>query len=359
MVGAAGMKSMNIAVVELETHAELAANLMELSTIWPSDIDIRFFFSAKVAGRVPEDSRVETVETNDVAQSLAKFRPDRVLIGTAHRFFNTYIQIARTYPTDLILHNINFASKSRAELLTAVLREDRIFRLKLLVKEGLLQYPELLSSIHRKFVLDKALSAPGTAYLPLYFHEKQPSKVASPKEKIIVIPGAADQQRRDYRLLLRRLRITVFSEPYHFILLGKLDPVLLDEILLTNLHGEANRFTLTYFQERVSVSDFHQWMSAADALYCPVHQATTYFSGAEYYGVTKISGNIGDAIRYGKPIILPASMAKQYPFGIADAGIDENFESVLQAAAHLRFDFAKDFNRQKIADEILQRLLTD
>jgi hypothetical protein len=42
---------------------------------------------------------------------------------------------------------------------------------------------------------------------------------------------------------------------------------------------------------------FDDYMQKADILWCPIQQETEFFSQKEIYGVTKMSGNIGDAIK--------------------------------------------------------------
>ena len=55
-------------------------------------------------------------------------------------------------------------------------------------------------------------------------------------------------------------------------------------------------------------------MKNADILYCPIQMDTEFFSMKEQYGITKISGNIGDAIKFGKKIYLPKTYQSNYFF---------------------------------------------
>jgi hypothetical protein len=41
-------------------------------------------------------------------------------------------------------------------------------------------------------------------------------------------------------------------------------------------------------------------MQKADVLWCPIQQETEFFSHKEIYGTTKMTGNLGDAIKFGK-----------------------------------------------------------
>jgi hypothetical protein len=56
----------------------------------------------------------------------------------------------------------------------------------------------------------------------------------------------------------------------------------------------------------------------SDVLYCPIQNETEFLSVKEIYGKTKISGNIGDAIRYAKPAIFPTSYESDLEFIIPE-----------------------------------------
>jgi hypothetical protein len=45
-------------------------------------------------------------------------------------------------------------------------------------------------------------------------------------------------------------------------------------------------------------------MQKADVLWCPIQQKTMFFSQEEIYGKTKMTGNLGDAIKFGKQAVF-------------------------------------------------------
>jgi hypothetical protein len=77
-----------------------------------------------------------------------------VIIGTVHRYFNTFLAITKKYNTAVITHNLNFTKASKFDL-KSIFKGDIIYRLKLWWKEGL-----FYSSVYQKskslLVLDEA-----------------------------------------------------------------------------------------------------------------------------------------------------------------------------------------------------------
>jgi hypothetical protein len=78
---------------------------------------------------------------------------------------------------------------------------------------------------------------------------------------------------------------------------------------------------ITYFSERVSQADFEDWMQKTDVLWCPIQQKTTFFSQEEIYGKTKMTGNLGDAIKFGKQAVFPSNYASKLDFIVPEQKI--------------------------------------
>ncbi|MGS0748880.1 hypothetical protein [Halpernia sp. GG3] len=64
----------------------------------------------------------------------------------------------------------------------------------------------------------------------------------------------------------------------------------------------------------MSKEEFDENMISVDFLWCPIQEKTHFFSQTEIYGITKMSGNIGDAIKYGKIAIFPKHYQTLKPF---------------------------------------------
>ena len=97
-------------------------------------------------------------------------------------------------------------------------------------------------------------------------------------------------------------------------------------------------------------------MQKADVLWCPIQSETEFFSNKEIYGKTKMSGNIGDAIKYGKTAIFPENYQSKFEFIMSEK--ENFFESVLNADIQNSADFQKDFNSKKVSAELEKTLIS-
>jgi hypothetical protein len=78
-----------------------------------------------------------------------------------------------------------------------------------------------------------------------------------------------------------------------------------------------------------------------------------FFGQTEIYGLTKISGNIGDAINYGKIAILPTTYPCDYPF-VLNENLD--IEQQLTSYHNTTFDFENNYSIEKIAQQLEELL---
>ena len=186
-----------IAYIEIDTHAEIAQSFMDIMNAESSFL-VDYYFSKRVKDQVVEKG--ETIFLSDssmILDQLQSKRYDLIIIGTVHRYFNTFSLITEKYSTAVIVHNINFTNTSNLNLFKSIFRKDIIFRLKLLWKEGLLDSSKIYRKAKSLFVLDEALSSERFKFLPLFYtkySEKPQSKILT-----VVIPGGVSQKRRDYK----------------------------------------------------------------------------------------------------------------------------------------------------------------
>ncbi len=294
-----------IAYIELDTHAELAANFYEL-TKDSSEICVDFYFSEKIFKIL--DIHTENIFLTDnsaLFETLEQKKYDLIIIGTVHRHFNLYKTIVGKFKTAIIVHNLNFTKSSKWQLLKSIFKKDFKYRLKLLLKESLLDAPKVYQQSHYLLGIDKQMSKNNNLeFLPIYFNEFNSSESESDTIKI-VIPGTVSQSRRDYYSFFEKLKqFRDIGVNYKIILLGKAAGKELKNIKL--ISDKLPQFiTIQYFENKINQDIFDDWMMKADVLYCPIQKETEFFSIKEIYGKTKISGNIGDAIKYAKPAIFP------------------------------------------------------
>ncbi|MCJ8153135.1 hypothetical protein MKJ01_05070 [Chryseobacterium sp. SSA4.19] len=342
-----------IAYIEIDTHAEIMQGFMEIMQD-SDEFQVDYYVSEKVKGQISNSGQNTFVsDSSMILEQLKKKKYDLVIIGTVHRYFNTFHAIVKKYNAAVIVHNINFMNASRLDLIKSIFKEDILYRIKLLWKEGLSEASEVFKKAKNLLILDEGLSSGRLRFLPV-FHignfEHQPKQ-----ELVIAIPGGVSQKRRDYNHIFDTIRNLRTDENLEFIFLGKAKGKELKQLEELSSSLPLN-ITMTYFPERVSPQDFEKRMQQADVLWCPIRQETEFFSQTEVYGRTKMTGNVGDAIKYGKPAIFPVN----YPYA-SDFIIPER-KDILEQFKMLKdtsFDFQEKYAKeavQKRTEKVLNQL---
>lgn len=363
-----------IAYIELDTHAEIALNFMELmndSKVFSVD----YYFSEKILKTLglQETENIKKVTPENLIQQLSTDNYQVIIIGTVHRNFNVFEKVAEKFNTSIICHNLNFVKASNFNLLSSIFKEDFKYRLKLLLKEGLLRKSNVYKKVKNLLVLDENLTKEKYSNLPLFytkFFEKPDNETFT-----IVIPGAVSQKRRNYDKIIKELKnLELNFDNYEFrrnetfvennlqekgssvgttqnleiIFLGKASGKELE--MLQNFDSSAPlrmpNVSIKYFTEKVPQNVFDEYMQKANILWCPIQQETEFFSQKEIYGFTKMSGNIGDAIKYGKLAIFPENYPSKYSFIIPEKGSLGDFLFIKKDV-----DFS-EFSKEKVLQEL-------
>lgn len=338
-----------IAYIELDTHAEIALNFMELMNDSKA-FSVDYYFSEKILrffgfaqnDKLPENIKKATPE--NLIQQLSTDNYQLIIIGTVHRYFNVFEKIAEKFNTSIICHNLNFVKASNFNLLISIFKEDFQYRLKLLLKEGLLRKSKVYEKAKNLLVLDRGFdSAQPDKYkfLPIFY-----TKFSGKSENetyTIVIPGAVSQKRRDYERVLKSVKN--FRFPFEIIFLGKASGKEL-EMLQNFEQTKPENISIKYFTEKVPQDIFDDYMQKADVLWCPIQQETEFFSQKELYGFTKMSGNIGDAVKFGKLAVFPENYPSKYSFIIPEKGSLGDFLFTKKDV-----DFS-EFSKEKVLQEL-------
>ena len=364
-----------IAYIELDTHAEIALNFMELmndSKVFSVD----YYFSEKILrffgytqnDKLPENIKKATPE--NLIQQLSTDNYQLIIIGTVHRNFNVFEKIAEKFNTSIICHNLNFVKASNFNLLISIFKEDFKYRLKLLLKEGLLRKSYVYKKAKNLLVLDENLAKENYNNLPIFytkFFDKPDNETFT-----IVIPGAVSQKRRNYDKIIKELKnLELNFDNYEFrrnetfvennlqekgssvgttqnleiIFLGKAQGNEL-EMLQNFEQNKPENISIKYFTEKVPQNIFNDYMQKANILWCPIQQETEFFSQKEIYGITKMSGNIGDAVKFGKLAIFPENYPSKYAFIISEK---VSLEDALFVKKEIDFS---DFNKEKVLKQL-------
>src|SRR5690606_36559654 len=148
-----------------------------------------------------EDKIVQISSPKMIFSQLKKGHFDLVIIGTVHRYFNVFHQITKHFNTAVIVHDLNFTKLTNGKLLQKIFVDQTIYRLKLVLKEGLLKMPEVFQKASHRFVLQNSLAVDSHfQYLPVFFNQFLEKKMSD--SLIIVIPGTVSQSRRDYKKIV-------------------------------------------------------------------------------------------------------------------------------------------------------------
>lgn len=348
-----------IAYIEIDTHAEIAQNFLGVMR-GSEKFEVDYYFSEKIKKQIQADrENVFLSDSSMIIEQLKSKQYDLIIVGTVHRYFNTFQAIAEKYNTAFIVHNINFTTLSKFNLFKNIFKEDLIYRIKLWWKEGLFTISTAYKKAKTLLVLDEAFCSEKYKFLPLFYTENVEKQ--SGKSLVVVIPGGVSQKRRDYERVFSKIREieNSFKEKgaaeqlIEFIFLGKAKGTELKEI--TNLERSLQFITIQYFPERVSSEDFEKWMQKADVLWCPIQQETEFFSQKEVYGQTKMTGNLGDAIKFGKLAVFPSNYPSRLDFIIPE---EENIMKQFETLKNTSYDFQKKYNRKSVQENLENTLMS-
>ncbi|MGN7757868.1 hypothetical protein ACTJIV_10330 [Chryseobacterium sp. 22532] len=344
-----------IAYIEIDTHAEIAQAFMDIMKD-SSDFSVDYYFSKKIKDLIVEDG--ETIFLSDssmIMEQLKLKKYDLVIIGTVHRYFNTFHALAQKYNVSVIVHNMNFSVASKGALMKSIFKGDIIYRLKLWWKEGLFYTSKAYRNAKNLLVLDEELASDIYKFLPLFYSKNFEKK--GNNDLKVVIPGGVSQKRRDYHHVFKTIQNLKAEEKYEFIFLGKAKDSELSQLEKLSQKLPEN-ISIQYFSDRVSHEDFEKWMQNADVLWCPIQQKTEFFSREEIYGLTKMTGNLGDAIKYGKMAVFPKDYPSKLEFIVPES---DNILEQFKTLKNMRFDFQKNYSKKlvlKKLEDVLSGLIS-
>lgn len=343
-----------IAYIEIDNHAEVAQDFMAIMQ-GSGKFHVEYYFSEKIKSQVKDGGQeIFLSDSSMILDQLKQKEYDLVVIGTVHRYFSTFQEVVKKYNSAVIVHNINFMNSSPLDLFKSIFKGDMLYRIKLFWKEGLSVAPEVYKQAKHLLVLDEKLSSGRLIFLPVFYTGKLENH--SKQETVIVIPGGVSQKRRNYSHVFKTIESLKTDKPFNFVFLGKAKGTELEQLKKLSSALPRN-IRVNWFSERVSQDDFEQWMQRADVLWCPIQQETEFFSRKEVYGKTKMTGNSGDAIKYGKPAIFPVNYPSASDFIIPE---DENILEQFKTLKNTSFPFQEKYTKaavQERIEKVLQELI--
>ena len=157
-------------------------------------------------------------------------------------------------------------------------------------------------------VKKKVYCIPGAVY------EVNPGKIkdlSSGEQLKIVVPGTIDKRRRDYDFVFSLMkRINEHHLPVHIVLLGTANDEYGENILKQSEEYSTNHKNITYYSGKlVNQEEYDRQLRDCHFIFIPSVIKTMISDNIEEtYGLTKSSGNIYDAVKHGKPMIIPAAL---------------------------------------------------
>ncbi|MBB1283971.1 hypothetical protein HRH25_06265 [Flavisolibacter sp. BT320] len=128
---------------------------------------------------------------------------------------------------------------------------------------------------------------------------------------VIVIPGSVDTKRRDYEQVFKLAKKwDPQNKQLEIILLGGARDSASRSVLeqLKKLSTPALTF-ITYQEAHIRQEEYDRQLERCDFVYAPLQKMFAEESPLpEQYGLTKSSGCFFDAVRFGKPLLLPAEI---------------------------------------------------
>ena len=224
-------------------------------------------------------------------------------------FYAWMIRLLRNVRVLVTIHSINYFFWSLPTFsLRAIIRKMGKKELVRVVDDFNVVTPTLVDYLRNKLPKGKRIHVvPGAVY------EGRANAVVyqEPGKSIhVVVPGALDERRRDYQLVLELMRrIRRGDMPVSITLLGGLNPEFGIDII-KKIKMESFGPALKYYeQEVVDQPEFDKVMDEADLVLLPSAIHTLILDAIpEDYGITQSTGTLFDVIKHAKPFIAPLSL---------------------------------------------------
>ena len=247
-----------------------------------------------------------------IYQETKKRKIELLYLNTVSDNFLFYAMLAGSLPgvrIVLTLHSIyNFFSTKSLFNPRRMIRAIGKKMLRRAIKEFNILSPTLLPLLQQKFPKGKKIhQVPGAIF------EKNAAAITELSTDLfrIVIPGSIDNKRRDYGQVFKLLNLL------------KQEDIAAEIILLGSFYGEYGQTILAQCREWakhhadlrwyegtvVDQPEFDRVIEMSHFIFTPSVIDTVIADGVEeIYGISISSGNISDAIRHAKPLIIPGGL---------------------------------------------------
>jgi glycosyltransferase involved in cell wall biosynthesis len=299
-----------------------------------------------------------------------KHQTDILFLNTVafhHFVFGALLRLLKKTRVALTIHDANSFFQPQA---TPGIRNFLRARGKRWLAKNVHYYITLLSSI-RTYIQEQFHPAQPVFVVPGSVYAEQ-NEGASGNSLVIVVPGSVDPARRDYSILFQALAL-LKEQPrsLEFVILGGTKDAAANQIIMRCREFEGENLVVSAWDDAfVSQQEYDRQLARADFIYLPL-QTNFYFESAmpEKYGLTKSSGVFFDAVRFGKPLLLPSQVhvpeeLKQQSIVHHSAGelasfllhvSGEQLQDISRRARENAAEFSLETVREKLASLINRR----
>ncbi len=310
-----------VAIIELAAHAEVARayvamfldsgylvslfttqeNFVQLNNLYSNNIAINFFVQESESSNSFISKNINIINECQLA-----------IVCTPESLDGQLIIKSWNIKSYLVIHDANnyFNCKNHINFQGGIKQYLKI--VKYFVTAYFSKRQKALATFDEVIVPSQNMAAYISKYykdkkvrsLPFVYNEYS-TPILDNKETTIVIPGTIGQRSRDYIFvcqLFRKMFQEGFSEKIKLVLLGQIkDKSIIEELKKL----PESLFSLVVFEVPISQQVFDEEVSKADFFLLPLQTQWQYGIVNEVGGLTCLSGNIGDMVRYGMPAVLP------------------------------------------------------
>jgi hypothetical protein len=354
-----------VAIIELTSHFEVArayakmilsaghraaiftteANYVQLKNV--------FFSGDKITWHIMQKEEKYTAYLEQQINNLDT--SDIVLCCTGEIKDGTVISKIWKPLTCLVIHDANnyFDFKRNIDWnggLKQLLRIARYFLIQYFSKrqKALKTFDKIIvPSPYIKQYLEKFESSLPIEVLPFLYneYEVQPNQSDS---CTVVIPGTVNQRSRDYFMVcsvLKKMFASGYNAKIKLVLLGVCKSKVALEIKSELQSISPGMLSIQAFDKEIDQTTYDAIIQKADFFLLPLQSKWQYGIVNEIGGITCLSGNIGDMVRYGMPALLP----EHYKVQDELLALVTYYDSDVEKAAHSWNDYIvnKEYNKIK------------
>ncbi len=214
----------------------------------------------------------------------------------------------------------------------------------------------IVPSIYIKQYIDTILPDNDIEVLPFLYNEEN-VKIHDNKICTIVIPGTVSQRSRDYLMtyqVLSKMIESGFDAKLSIVLLGQCLGEEGKKIKKMLSLLESPSISITTFDAAVPQAAYDKIIAEADFFLLPLQSKWQYGIVNEIGSLTCLSGNIGDMVRYGMPVLLPTHYQIQQEL----LPLVTYFDTEIESAAVLWSDYIKNKTYNEIKAKSLTTMTT-